>query len=88
MESLPAISASDSELQVVFYVSGYCANHAAKRISCGAFLSLILFETKLPSIDVLSDFLTLSIVVDSKSLAGMSFSYVVLLMKFFVELTH
>ena len=56
MESLPAISASDSELQVVFYVSGYCANQVAKRISCGACLSLILSETKLPSTDVLSDF--------------------------------
>lgn len=48
---LPETEITESELQVIFYVGGYCAHNLRKRISCSSCKSLLISDSNLPSVD-------------------------------------
>ena len=45
------VDIAESELQVIFYVAGYCAHNLIKRISCEECKSFIICDSNLPNID-------------------------------------
>ena len=51
LSDLPETEITESELQVIFYVAGYCAHNLRKRISCMRCKSLIISDSNLPSVD-------------------------------------
>ena len=51
LNSTPQIDISESELNIIFYVAGYCSNQVKSRVKCPNCLSIVLSESNLPSVD-------------------------------------
>lgn len=56
LDFVPECDISESEQEIVFYVSGYCANKIRKNVSCSRCLSFVLSETNLPLVDQPTNF--------------------------------
>lgn len=55
-DDIEAVSISDAELQVIYYVSGYCGHRVLKTVSCPHCVSTFVSDTPMPNVQRSSDF--------------------------------
>ena len=56
LDDLPSIQLKDSELQIVYFVAGYCSKRVQSRVKCTECLKLFICDSKLPVVDEPNDF--------------------------------